>query len=270
VLSRLSRRVGTLHEFIAFFVRSAAMNADRATAPAGKPIRHSMTSAAASAAARRLQELDRFWKIGNQSLKQHQLLPFKSSHDLAAPFGFGAEMLRRARAFARDYPRAEFDEMKAVCRRHGFGLGRSHVIRLMQAPAEHRGGFLRDMAQGHWSHNQAITELRKRFGYRRANVGRLRHRPDNLDSAMVDIHDVCRTWRGLYAALFPPKRNDDTSPKPSAIRLPPAVRRQLKQANKSMSKLAALAELKLQHARARATKSAHAARRRSSRPVEKG
>jgi hypothetical protein len=247
------------------------MNADRARPPAGKPIRHSTKSPTRNAAAeQRLQQLDRFWAIGNDSLKQYQPLPFKSANEIAAAFGCSAGTLRKARAFAKAYPQPEFQRLKAACGRRGFEPGPSHAIRLMDAPAEHRGDFLRDMAAGKWSHNQAIIELRKRFGYRLANVGRLRHQPDNLDSALVDIHDVCRTWRGLYAALFPPKRKDDMSPKPPVIRLPPAVRRQLKAANKSMSKLAALAELRLQHARARATKSVHAARRRSSRPVKKG
>jgi hypothetical protein len=234
--------------------RRRAKASPASTRPADIPVNNELPG--------RLQQLDRFWKIGEASLKQYTVLPSGQADALATPFGFGAGTLRKARAFARAYPRPEFERLKATCRRHGFVLGRGNVIRLMDAPAEHRPEFLRAMAEGHWSHNRCLEELRRRFGYRRAKVGRKRHRPSDLVDALVGIRDLCQDWRSLYAALCPPKRNDDGSPKPPPVRLPPAVRQQLVEVNTSMTKLVVMAELKLQRARAREAKSVHPARRR--------
>lgn len=158
--------------------------------------------------------------------------------------GMGQEMLRKARAFARQYTDEQRKDPFALCKECDYALGVSHVLRLLAVKPACRAAFLKKAAEGRWSVGRIDDEIRRRYTarflqHRGRGVGRRPRVPTKVKDALADLGRVCFDWGRLLPLLGPPEslarraaaaRADREGHPPPWERLPDTVKEQVQRA----------------------------------------
>lgn len=193
-----------------------------------------------------LQDLRRFYDAGAKSIEQCPgRIWYGRVGREAARYKLHPEMLRKARAIAKAYTERDLDRLVSLCEKRGHALGLSHLIRLVSVPEDQRDQFQREAVDGRWSHKRIGEEIRKRFGNRRPAVGRRRRVPADAEDAYYQLDQFCDQWRRLYRVLQDPAR-DGAAERTLRGDLSNAVRKQLRETNEAIQKLARFASKRLQ------------------------
>jgi hypothetical protein len=118
-----------------------------------------------------------------------------------------AERVRKARLMADEtagYSRKSLNDLIHQCRMHNFGIGVTHVIRLLSVPSgRQREGLQRQAIQGKWTRRQLDLAIRLQQGIRRPYARRPMRLPKDKAEALWLVEKNCDHWERLCKAVVP-------------------------------------------------------------------
>ncbi len=148
-----------------------------------------------------IEGLRAFYELGARSINQFPKLPYGQVTAKAMHARLQPEMLRQARHFAQAYSRADLSAFFRECRRYKRNPGISLVIRFTSVPRAHRDTFQKNALQEHWTYTRIGSEIRARFGKRKAG-GRRRKAPAGSKDAVFKILRATEGWISLHQMLL--------------------------------------------------------------------
>ncbi len=147
------------------------------------------------------ESIRRLWEAGRASLKQMRLRRQKESPILKKDF-FEAEARRtrlnpdtvgKAQRVARDFSRAEINQLCALAHKGTSDFAASHVVILLRAPHKHRLALARAAVRNEWNTQMLAAILRNRFG-RRRHGGKTPYDAKNPMQAILWLEQMCEKW----------------------------------------------------------------------------
>ena len=194
-----------------------------------------------------LRRVRSFYDLGCKSLKSNSgRMQYGMMKDEASRFGVSEELLRKARQFAdpeQGYALQELRVILSQCRKAGFALGTTHVIRWLTVPKRRRGRIERQTIAEKWNMSRLEAEIAKEFGSRRAG-GRRRRIPTDSLGILIQLETLCDEWRRWRENLV--REPDESEQKGTEQDLPAAVRKRLSVVTQEFAALRALVTAELQ------------------------
>ena len=111
------------------------------------------------------------------------------------------QKLRRARAFAKAYNRAQLKQLCRLCREYECALGLTVIDRLVRVPLPHRQTLQTRAIAGHWSRRTLDAEIYGHWHRYRENVGHPGRGLAGPAQARYELYRLCGVWRRWYEAL---------------------------------------------------------------------
>ncbi len=175
--------------------------------------------------------------------------PFRESYnqgaiqDAGKRVGMGTEVARQARQFADPQAGYTRDELLELCAlisevqtAQDDGLpvfSRTHAIRMLSVPKRRRAKLQREAIKNSWSTSRLEAEITAKFGTRRAG-GRKRRVPSDAVGLLIQMEQMCESWRRLLQAVDLKEENLDHA---VLTDLPHGVRRQVLVVGKALAAL---------------------------------
>lgn len=213
------------------------------------------TPSEVQAALRRVRD---FYDLGRRSLKDSPgRMKYRSMGHEARLFGVSEEWLRKARQFASSEQGYTLKELKVIfaqCRKAGFPLGTTHIIRWITIPKRRRARIERLTISEKWNMSRLEQEIAQEFGSRKAG-GRRRRIPADSLGVLIQLEGLCDAWRrwneSLRRALSP---KDSSDKKAEEVKLMPsdlpiAVRKLLPVVTKRFAELQATVSKEIRKAK---------------------
>jgi hypothetical protein len=193
-----------------------------------------------------LRRVRKFYDLGCKSLgRVPGRMEYGRMRDEASHFGLSEELLRKARQFAdpQGYTPKELNAVLSQCRKAGFALGTTHVIRWLTIPKRRRARIERLTITERWNLSRLEAEIALEFGSRKAG-GRRRRIPADSLGVLIQLESLCDGWRRWRESLV---REPDDADKQSVDRdLPSSVRRRLSVVTKDVAELQVLVAAEIQ------------------------
>ncbi|MFO0822828.1 MAG: hypothetical protein U0792_06870 [Gemmataceae bacterium] len=143
-----------------------------------------------------------FLAHGRRSLKHLDNLPDERQHfhkaeneKQADDLGWSETKLRKARLFAKQYPREEdLDDLCREIRKHRGVFGTAHIGILVTVPdADVRKSLLRWCIDGSYSKTELELEVQKLYG-KKVNRGRSRRVVKDRGRLLLQVEEMADTW----------------------------------------------------------------------------
>lgn len=205
-----------------------------------------------------LRRVRKFYDLGCKSLERSPgRMMYGMMRDEASHFGLSEELLRKARQFAEPvegYTRDELNAILAQCRKEGFPLGTTTIIRWITVPKRRRARIERLTIAEKWNMSRLEQEIAQEFGSRKAG-GRRRRIPADSLGVLIQLEGLCDAWRrwneSLRRALSPKDSSDKKAEKLKLMPsdLPVAVRKLLPVVTKRFVELQATVSKEIRKAK---------------------
>jgi hypothetical protein len=146
------------------------------------------------------------------------------------------DYLRKCRTFAAEYDLRRLDGLCAACEAGGYPIGWSRIILLLIVPKTDRDKMLKGAIKGHWTREQMVGEIRRRYG-RKAKKGA--GRPTKLaddgspGTSYEKVLRLCSQFESFMEAM----RRQGPDERMPLDHLPPSTRACMVRAEETMTAL---------------------------------